>query len=127
MSNTSVMIVEDNVDLARAMAALLKRAGFSPVTTGNGDRALRLMRDKAPTLVLLDINLPIRNGLQVLEQMRRDPQLEEIRVVVYTAIDEHETRDQALSMGALAYVVKGSLDGASLAQLVRQHTDVSLA
>lgn len=121
MTHQSILIIEDNVDLARAMTALLRKAGFQTTYVLDAQRAFESLGRGLPTLVILDISLPTRNGLDVLEEIRCHAEWSDLPVMIYTAIDEPSVRDRAHKLGVLDYVIKGALDGPSISALVDRH------
>jgi CheY-like chemotaxis protein len=127
MTASTVLIVEDNSDLALAMKALLRISGVEATCAVDGATALRLLRSGLPALVLLDVNMPVRSGLDILSDIRADPSLSNARVVVYTAIDDAELRREAMKLGALAYIVKGTLDAGVIAELVHKYAKPGLS
>ena len=97
-----ILIVEDEVDIRDSLCEFLELDGFSPVTAVNGLEALKQLRDGLrPTLILLDLTMPIMNGWQFLEERNQDAMLRAIPVVVLTAGTQ-----QAQSLGAQAFIRK---------------------
>ena len=121
MNHQPILIVEDNLDLARAVTALLRRSGFNSSYALDAESAHEAMADAVPAMVILDINIPNCSGLDLLEEMRFTDRLAHVPVVVYTAIDDPALRDRARELGAVEYVVKGALDSASISRLVYKH------
>ncbi|QOV91643.1 response regulator [Humisphaera borealis] len=121
MDQPNILIVEDHLDLARAMTALLRKAGFSVSYATDTLKASQAMNLVIPAMMILDVNIPKSGGLDFLQAMRVHDKLSNVPVVIYTAIDDPQLRERARKLGAVDYVVKGALDGASIARLVRKH------
>jgi signal transduction histidine kinase/CheY-like chemotaxis protein len=82
-----VLLVDDDLDVREALADLLEHRGFPVVTAGNGVEALAILRatGERPSLILLDLMMPVMDGYEFLEAQRRDPDLSEIPVAIITA------------------------------------------
>lgn len=98
-----VLIVEDDIDIARILAAYLERDGFRTVRAGDGDIALQHHLALKPDLILLDVNLPKLDGFGVMAQLRRRG---ETPVIFVTALADDIDKLTALRIGADDYVVK---------------------
>jgi DNA-binding response OmpR family regulator len=99
-----ILIVEDDDAIATGLALNLKLAGRGTAIARDGDEALRLATAEDFTLVLLDINLPKRNGLEVLSALRQADNL--VPVIVLSARDGEFDKVAALRLGADDYVTK---------------------
>lgn len=99
----AILLVEDDQDLADIIGYTLKRAGYDVVTTFDGFLALRLIKSKEPSLVLLDVNLPRIDGWQVLQQLRLSTT---IPVIMLTACQNDDDVVRGLRLGADDYVTK---------------------
>jgi len=80
-----ILIVEDSPEVAEAFALLLEQEGYRVSTSSNGREALALLKRERPQLVFVDLVMPVLNGLQLIEQMRNDDELNDIPVVAVTA------------------------------------------
>jgi two-component system, chemotaxis family, response regulator Rcp1 len=110
-----VLLVEDNEADVRLTREALREAGENVrlSSVGDGDQALAYLRRQAgfaeaprPDLVLLDLNLPRKNGLEVLDEMRADEALAHIPVIVLTSSAARSDVEAAYARGANAFVVK---------------------
>jgi len=116
-----VLIVEDNdADVSLTLAALQDPTIANEIhTVGDGDQAIAFLKREGnyanaphPDLVLLDLNLPNKNGFQVLAEMKADPRLKTIPVIVFSGSDEESDIAQAYDLQISAYLVKPtSVDG----------------
>ena len=98
-----VLVVEDEVQIAEILIAYLERAGFRIARARDGDLALQLKQSLRPDLILLDLNLPKRDGFAVLSSLRQDSM---IPVIVISALDQDVDKLTALRIGADDYVTK---------------------
>lgn len=105
MPNARILIVEDHPTMRGAMRLVLEGEGFVIDEAPDGQRALEMMRAEPPDLVFLDMNMPGSSGAEVLAEVRADPAIAGIRVIVVTA-DGEEGRERAMSRGADEYFTK---------------------
>jgi len=84
----------------------MKQAGYEVQTSADGDDALQQIHATPPDLVLLDINMPKRNGYEVCETVRADPKLSSVKIIMLTAKGRDVEREKGLALGADDYVVK---------------------
>jgi CheY-like chemotaxis protein len=102
----TVLIIEDEAEIRSFASRVLELEGYRVLQASDGDEGLRLARGNQVALVLLDLRLPRLDGLVVLSQMKGDPKLSSIPVVVFTASAAAQQRNQALAEGAADYLVK---------------------
>jgi CheY-like chemotaxis protein len=89
MVRKTILLVEDDADARDLLQDVLEERGFDVVPAGHGRQALeylRMSRPARPALVILDIMLPIVDGIEVLQAMRSDPELADIPVIVMSAL-----------------------------------------
>jgi len=98
-----ILVVEDDADIATIMRDYLVAAGFAVDVISRGDRAIESIRTSKPDLLILDLGLPGRDGLDVLREVRRS---DDTPVIVVTARGEESDRIVGLELGADDYVVK---------------------
>jgi DNA-binding response OmpR family regulator len=100
---TTVLVVEDETEIARVVRDYLRDAGFEVIVVGDGDSALASVRSAKPDLMVLDLGLPKRDGLDVAREVRR---WSSTPIVVLTARGDEADRIVGLELGADDYVVK---------------------
>ncbi|HVE84993.1 MAG TPA: response regulator [Myxococcales bacterium] len=84
--SATVLVVDDDSDLREAVADVLADAGYRVLTAEHGRAALDVLRDgRAPDLILLDVMMPVMNGLDFAAQMRMDPRIASIPIIIFTA------------------------------------------
>ena len=99
----TILVVEDEMKIARLVRDYLQHAGFDVLVAGDGESALSSVRGSKPDLVVLDLGLPGRDGLDVTREIRRTSNLP---IVMLTARGEEADRVVGLELGADDYVVK---------------------
>lgn len=101
-----ILIVEDEDNIAVALEFLLTRAGHSQKRLATGAGALEEIRANRPDLVLLDVMLPDVSGYEIIEAMRADPGLQDVRVLMMTARGSVVERKKGLELGADGFIAK---------------------
>ena len=101
-----ILVVDDNVDMARSIATLLKSLGHKIVLAHDGPSALEHARSQGPDVILLDIGLPGMNGYEVARRVRAMPGGHVIRLVALTGYGQAEDRRRALDAGFDDHLVK---------------------
>jgi len=99
----TILVVEDEMKIARLVRDYLTHAGFDVIVTGDGNAALASARGTKPDLVVLDLGLPDRDGLDVTRELRRTST---VPIVMLTARADEADRIVGLELGADDYVVK---------------------
>ena len=106
MANAHILVVDDEPDISALVAYHLARESYRVRTAASGPEAIRAVELERPDLVVLDLMLPGMSGLQVLEELRRRPETQEIPVILLTARREEQDRIAGLRQGADDYVAK---------------------
>ena len=102
---TSILIVEDHPTMRDAMRLVLEEDGYEVEEATDGEAGIAAVRARPPDIVLLDLNIPVASGAQVLETLKADPSTAAVLVVIVTATGE-EGRQRALAQGADGYITK---------------------
>ncbi|MFH1416397.1 MAG: response regulator [Elusimicrobiota bacterium] len=101
-----IVLAEDDVNIRLLISDRLKYAGYEVYEAERGEDALRLINENNPDLAILDILMPPPNGLQVCRQVKADPTLEHIPVILLTAKSDESDRFWGMETGADAYITK---------------------
>ena len=119
ISTARVMIVDDAQSTVDVLKAFLIESGYTQfVTTSDATAAVDMIRERKPDALLLDVHMPEISGLEILEIIRRDPELHSLPVIILTAATESEVKLQALSIGASDFLAK-PVDPSELALRLR--------
>ncbi len=100
------LVIDDNRDTADALAEMLGVFGISARAAYGSSPAMALLADNTPPLILLDINMPGVDGLEILGYLRREPRLMKVPVIVITSDDQPETKRRVIKGGAQAILIK---------------------
>jgi GAF domain-containing protein/DNA-binding response OmpR family regulator/nitrogen-specific signal transduction histidine kinase len=115
----SVLVVEDDADVADLIRLHLESQGYQVVIAGRGDEALRLANEMQPDLITLDIRLPDADGFDVLRELSENPATKDIPVVIVSVVASFE---ESLRLGAVGYVGK-PIDDQALLETVQRVLD----
>ncbi len=102
----TILVIEDEDNIAIALDFLLTREGYGHERMSTGGGALERIRALQPDLVLLDIMLPEVSGYEICQQVREDPGLSEVRILMMTARGSAVERRKGLAMGADGFISK---------------------
>lgn len=101
-----VMIVEDEPHIVESLSFIFRREGWDVDSALDGTTAIERLLSKPPDVLLLDIMLPPLSGFEVLKQVRREPTLQFLPVIVLTAKGQEKDRHTALQLGADIFLTK---------------------
>ena len=101
-----VLLVEDTEDNRQMMRRLLEMSGFRVVEATNGREAVEVASQVHPQIILMDLSLPIIDGLAATRQIRNQPELNAVPIVAVSAHDTADFHSEALDAGCNAYVTK---------------------
>src|SRR5205809_2509137 len=103
-NNRHVLIIDDERPVLMTLEALLKRHGYEVNTAPTASQGLRLLKSKSPTLVLLDLQLPDADGLEMLDRIKTE--LPQIQVIILTAHDSLHNAIESIKRGAYHFISK---------------------
>ncbi len=122
MGGEPVLIVDDNELNLRLTRALLMKAGYDVRTASDTPSALSVLEAFSPKLILMDIQLPGIDGLQLTRTLKTDPRTHDIKILAVTAYAGKGDQEKALVAGCDGYVTK-PIDTRALPGIVRRHLD----
>ena len=106
MEGTSILIVDDNTQNLKLARVVLANEGFDVYTASNAEDALQLLRTVTPRLILMDIQLPGMDGLELTRRLKADPATRPIRVIALTAYAMKGDDEKAFAAGCDGYITK---------------------
>ncbi len=106
MAKKEVLVIEDEKDLIELIRYNLEKEGFQVISATDGEEGLKLAQKKRPSLVILDLMLPMIDGLEVCRRIKKDPQTACIPVVILTVKDAEADIVSGLEVGADDYITK---------------------
>lgn len=102
----SVLVVDDEPNIVLSLEFLLKQVGYEVRVARDGEQALESIRQAKPGLVLLDVMMPKRDGYDVCQTIRSNPDWTDVRIIMLTAKGRDIEREKGLALGADEYVTK---------------------
>ncbi|HEY91063.1 MAG TPA: response regulator [Dehalococcoidia bacterium] len=103
----SILIIEDDEDIRRFAFRVLDLEGYTVLQAENGEKGLQLAKGtRGLSMVLLDLRLPDRDGWLILEELKKDPALSGVPVVVFSVLATPWQQNKAFGMGASGYLAK---------------------
>lgn len=114
----SILIVEDEPELAEIYQTLLEQADYNVKIAHNGQDALKIADDHKPDLILLDLRMPVMDGVAFLEEYDVKGKHPDVKVVVFSNYDMQDEIDDAYRLGADRYVLKAWASPKELLQIV---------
>jgi len=115
-----VLIVEDNTALSELYQNRFKDDGFQVIVAKDGDSATTLAMSEIPDIIILDLLLPQKGGLGVLDILKTWPQTNHIPVIVLTAFPEDAYREKAIRDGAKAFYSKNEITPGEIVQKAKE-------
>lgn len=101
-----ILIVDDDVTITELMKALVSMEGHEPTTVNDSLQAVEIAKSVAPDLITLDLMMPGLTGFELCKILREDPEFSKTPIVIISAKDDPESKQQALEAGAKDYLTK---------------------
>ena len=102
----TILLVEDTEDNRYMLRRLLEMTGYSVIEAQNGEEAVKLAEDAEPSLILMDLSLPVIDGLAATRLIRRLPKLKDTPIIAVSAHDSADFQSDAVDAGCNGYVTK---------------------
>ena len=102
----NILVVDDEPNIVLSLEFLMKQSGFEVRTASDGEQALAAVAESPPDLILLDVNMPRRNGYEVCEEIRSRDEWNNVRIIMLTAKGRDIEREKGLALGADDYITK---------------------
>ncbi len=101
-----ILVVDDEPNIVLSLEFLMRQAGFQVRTASDGEAGLAAIAAEQPDLVLLDVMMPRKNGYEVCQAIRANPDWKAIRIIMLTAKGREVEREKGLALGADDYITK---------------------
>lgn len=124
MAGESILIVDDNAVNLKLVRVLLAKQGYETQTAGDAEQALAILETFHPRLILMDIQLPGMNGLQLTRQLKDDPKTKDILIIALTAYAMAGDEEKSRAAGCDGYITK-PIDTRKLPSTLRVFLDAA--
>ena len=115
-----VLLVEDDVFLSGIYQKKFEMEGYKISTADNGEKGLADAKKKKPDIILLDILLPKMDGFSVLKELKADPSVKNIPVILLTNLGQKDDVAKGLEAGAVDYLIKAHFKPSEIVEKVKQ-------
>lgn len=116
----SVLVVDDSLTTRTLEKSILEAHGYIVRIATDGVEALARLREEMVDLVITDVQMPRLDGFGLLAEIKKDPRLARLPVIVVTSMSKREDQERGLALGADAYIVKRKFDHEELLETIRQ-------
>ena len=120
MNKRRILIVDDEEDIRNLLKARLEFSGFECLTAGDGEEAMKVTKEGKPSLIILDLVLPHKDGLQVFKELRAHKYSKDIPIIVYTAQNPEVVAEKGLEALEVVDFVLKPFDSKALLFLIEQ-------
>lgn len=121
---TKILIVEDDPFLLKAYQSKFKNSGFEVQIATDGVDALKILESFLPNVIVLDLVMPRKDGFATLEEIKANPKLKDIPVIVASNLGQQEEIDRVKKLGAVDCITKSDLSMSDLIKKINQYAGV---
>jgi DNA-binding response OmpR family regulator len=116
-----ILLVEDDKYISRAYKDGLERVGFEMIVAFDGEEAMSKVRTEKPDLIMLDLIMPVKNGFEVLEELKMDDELAKIPVIILSNLGQDSDIKRAKELGAVDYLIKANFSLREVIEKLKEH------
>lgn len=125
MDKRKIILIEDDIFIHRLYKDALVNAGYIVVSAEDGEEGLNQIKSNTDArLILLDLMIPKLNGIEVLKELKKDPATKNLSVIVLSNVNENAVIQDALKLGANAYLIKADYIPQQIIDTVKQYIDL---
>lgn len=115
-----VLVVDDSLTTRTLEKSILEAHGYKVAIAVDGVEALEYLRSAPVGLVISDVQMPRLDGFGLLEEMKKDPRLAKIPVIIVSSVESREDQARGMTLGADAYIIKRKFEQRQLLETIRQ-------
>jgi len=120
MNKPRLLIADDNEELIELYKTIFEKESFTVIAVADGEEALRVALEEKPDLIILDIMMPKKTGLEVLRELKSNPVTSNIPVIILTVLFQKEAQTEAINLGASFYLVKEHFSPSDVVKTVKE-------
>lgn len=106
MDKKKILFIEDEPSLQKATSSFFLDEGYEILSAMDGENGINLAKEKNPDIILLDLILPKKDGFEVMQELKQNPDTKNIPIIILSNLDTSADVDRALELGATTYLVK---------------------
>lgn len=114
-----ILVVEDDRFLRELITKKISKEGFEVIRAVDGEDGIKKIKEEKPDLVLLDLILPGIDGFEVLSQMKEDPEIKSIPVIILSNLGQKEDVEKGIKLGAQDYLIKAHFTPGEIIEKVK--------
>lgn len=118
-----ILIVEDDNFFQKFYTRKLQEIGYETEMASDGEEAMAKLQTFSPDIMLLDIIMPKKNGFQVLEEIKQNPAIQKIPVIVFSTLGQEKDVEKAKTLGAVDFINKSYFDFENLVTKIKTLTN----
>ena len=118
-----ILVAEDDKYLASAYRVKLTKAGYDLKIASDGQEALEILKTFIPDVMLLDLIMPVRDGFSVLEEIKKNPSLKNIPIIITSNLSQKEDIDRGIALGASDYIIKSQMPIGVVLAKIQKHLE----
>ena len=119
-TTTTVLIIEDDAYIMEMYKIKFESSDFEVVSANDGATGLKILEKEKPDIILLDIIMPKKDGFSVLKEIKGNPALEKIPVILLTNLGQRENIEKGFELGATSYIIKAHFTPSEIVKKVRE-------
>ena len=116
---SKILIAEDDQFILKAMTTKLTKEGYEVKVVGDGIQLMEMLKSYIPDLIILDLLMPKKDGFEVLKEVKVDPKLKNIPIIIASNLGQQNDIQQVLALGATDYLIKSEFTLESLVQKIK--------
>lgn len=115
-----ICIVDDDESIREIYTIELKKSGFDVATAEDGEQGLLLIKREKPDLALVDINMPKKNGIELIRDIKTDKDISRTRIIILTNLDDMETVKKIEDYDTYFYIVKANTTPKKVVDMIKE-------
>lgn len=101
-----ILVVDDEPFIVRSLTFVLKKQGYETITATDGEEAVTKIQEEKPDLVFLDVMMPKKTGFEVCQEVRANPEMGDLYIIMLTARGQEADRERGLRLGVNEFMTK---------------------
>lgn len=118
-----ILVAEDDKFYGNIYKTKLTKEGYDVLVAANGVEAMKAMHEKKPDILILDLIMPLKDGFEVLKEVRSDPKLKDLKVLALSNLGQEEDKKRVTELGVLEYLIKTNLSIQEVTAKIKKHLE----